>query len=61
MFAFLSRRLWRWMLLALAVPLGIWAADAAAERIEERRGPSKITRTLRIPGRWRRGESLLAD
>ena len=47
--------------MALAIPVAIWAADSVAERIEGGRGPSKMTRTLRAPGRWRRGESLLAD
>ena len=47
--------------MALAIPVAIWAADSLAERIEGGRGPSKVTRTLRAPGRWRRGESLLAD
>jgi len=47
--------------MAMAVPLSIWAADSVAERIEAASGPSKLTRTLQAPGRWRRGESVLAD
>ena len=47
--------------MAMAIPLTIWAADSVAERLESGRGSSKLTRTLRMPGRWRRGESLLAD
>ncbi len=47
--------------MALAIPLTIWVADSVAERIEGGRGPSTLTRTLRAPGRWRRGESLLAE
>jgi hypothetical protein len=61
MFAFLGRRVVRWALLALAVPVTIWLADNIAEQVEQRRGPSKVTRTLRMPGRWRRGEPLVAD
>ena len=51
----------RWALLVLAVPVAIWVADEVAERIEGGNGPNKVTRVLRVPGRWRRGESLLAD
>jgi hypothetical protein len=59
--AWLLKRPIRWILMALAIPVAIWAADSVAERIEGGRGPSTVTRTLRAPGRWRRGESLLAD
>jgi hypothetical protein len=61
MIAFLSRRVVKWALLAMAVPVAVWVADEVAERIEGRQGPSKTTKALRMPGRWRRGESLLAD
>jgi hypothetical protein len=61
MLAFFSRRFVRWLLMLIAIPIGVWAADSIAERLEAGRGPSKFTRTLRAPGRWRRGESLLAD
>ena len=61
MFVWLARRFVRWLLLLIAIPLGIWVAEKAAEQLEQRRGPSKVTRTLRAPGRWRRGEPLLAD
>jgi hypothetical protein len=57
----LTKKVVVWVLLALAVPVGIWVADKTAEEIERRRGPSQVTRTLRAPGRWRRGEPLLAD
>jgi len=59
--AWLTKKLVMWVLLAMAVPVSIWVADKAAEEIEQRRGPSKMTRTLRAPGRWRRGEPLLTD
>ena len=61
MVAFFSRRLVRWLLMLIAIPVGVWVADNLAERIEGSRGPSKLTRTLRVPGRWRRKESLLAE
>ena len=60
--AFLSRRLVRWILMAMAIPVVVWAADKVAARIEGNgQGSSKVSRALRMPGRWRRGEPLLAD
>jgi hypothetical protein len=58
---FLSKRLVRWVLMALAVPVTVWATDALAERLEGSRGASRLTRVLQLPGRWRRGEILFAD
>lgn len=59
--AFLSKRLVRWVLLAMAIPVGVWAADNVAQRLEAGGGSNRATRVLRMPGRWHRGESLLAD
>ena len=61
MFVWLGRRFVRWLLLLLAIPLTVWTADKIAEQVERRRGPSKVTHALRVPGRWRRGEPLFAD
>jgi hypothetical protein len=61
MIAFLSKRLVRWALMAMAIPLTVWAADAVAQRLEGGRGPSRVTRALKMPGHWHRGESLLAE
>jgi len=61
MIAFFSKRFVRWILMLIAIPVGVWVADNIADKIEGRRGSSKLTRTLRVPGRWRRRESLLAD
>lgn len=47
--------------MVLAVPVAVWVADAVAERIEGRRGASRLTSALRFPGRWRRGELRFAD
>jgi hypothetical protein len=55
------KKLVRWLLLLLAIPLTVWAGEKMAEQLEQRRGSSNITRALRAPGRWRRGEPLLAD
>lgn len=59
--AFLVKRPIRWILVALAIPLTVWLADAVAEWIEGSRGSSKLTTALRFPGRLRRGEILFAD
>jgi hypothetical protein len=59
--AWIVKKLTRWVLLLLAIPLTVWAAERIADQLEQRRGPSNATRVLRAPGRWRRGEPLLAD
>ena len=53
------RRAVKWALLALAIPVTIYVADTVAEQIEARQGQNKVTRVLRGPGRWRRGEPIL--
>ena len=57
----MSLRVWRWAVLALAVPVGIKVADTVAEHMEAQNGPNHVTRALRVPGRWRRSESLFGD
>jgi hypothetical protein len=57
----LAKRAVKWLLLALAIPVSIWAAEAVADQIEARGGSNKVTRVLRGPGRWRRGEPILDD
>jgi len=57
----IAKKLVRWVLLLLAIPLTVWTAEKIADQVEQRRGPSNATRVLRAPGRWRRGEPLLAD
>lgn len=59
--AFLLKRPVRWILVALAVPVTVWLADAAADRIERGRGETILTRWLRLPGRIRSGELLFSD
>ena len=61
MFVWLGRRFVRWLLVLLAVPVTVWTAEKLAEQVERRRGHSNMTRALRAPGRWRRGEPLFAD
>lgn len=55
------KKLVRWLLLLIAIPVTVWTAEKIAEQVEHRRGSSNLTRALRAPGRWRRGEPLLAD
>jgi NADH:ubiquinone oxidoreductase subunit H len=59
--AWIVKKLVRWLLLLIAIPVTVWTAEKIAEQVEQRRGPSSVTRVLRAPGRWRRGEPLLAD
>ena len=50
MWAFLSRRLRRWVLLVVAVPLLGRALERVGGALEERRGESSLTRGLRGVG-----------
>lgn len=52
MWAFLSRRLRRYLLLTLAAPLVARLLLWIGETIEERQGESTLTRTLCSGGRW---------
>ncbi len=50
----LSSRIRRWVILAIAVPLGSWLLAKLAERVRERRGSdSKIAKALNAPQHWR--------
>jgi hypothetical protein len=44
----------RWMLFAVAIPVGAWALDRVADQIARRRGESTATRILRTPRARRR-------
>jgi hypothetical protein len=50
MFAFLSRRLRRWLLLVVGLPVAAWALDRIGGKIEQRWGPSRGSRMLRGAG-----------
>lgn len=54
MWAFLSRRLRLWLLLAVGAPLLAWAAGRVADALERRRGANGVTRTLRYADGWLR-------
>ena len=47
MWALLSRRLRRWVLLVFALPLLARVLDRVADQVEGRSGPSLLTRALR--------------
>jgi len=39
----------RWLIFAVAIPLGAWVLDRLADQIAIRRGESAVTRALRVP------------
>jgi hypothetical protein len=56
----LSSRIRRWVILAIAVPLGSWALAKIADQIREQRGESSVTRALRAPQNWRQRRAAKA-
>jgi hypothetical protein len=52
MWAFFSRRLRMWLVLAVVVPLVSWAMGWLGDRIEARNGPGKVSRALRTGRDW---------
>jgi hypothetical protein len=57
----LSSRIRRWVILAIAVPLGSWALAKLAERVRARRGDdSKIAKALNAPQSWRQRRAAKA-
>jgi hypothetical protein len=57
----LSSRVRRWVILAIAVPLGSWLLAKVAERVRERRGAhSKIAKALNAPQNWRQRRAAKA-
>jgi hypothetical protein len=57
MWAFFSKRLRMWLILAVAVPLGGWLMGRVAELIERRRGPNTVSRLLHQGHGWLSGRS----
>jgi hypothetical protein len=55
MWAFLSRRLRTWLVLAVAVPLGAKVLRRAGEKLEERQGPTTVSKGLRNSGEFLQG------
>ena len=54
MFALLSTRFRRWLLLAVGVPVAAWLMDRVGESMERRRGTSRTSRGLRQTSAWLR-------
>lgn len=52
MWKLIPRPLRRWVLLAVAVPVGAWLLDQAAEIIAQRTGETRTTMIMREPRRW---------
>ena len=55
MFALLSRRLRRWLLIAVGVPLAAWLLERVGAALHRRNPHSRAGRTLRDTGAWLRG------
>jgi len=52
MWKLIPRPLRRWVLLAVAVPVGAWLLDQAAEIIAARGGETRTTTIMREPRKW---------
>jgi hypothetical protein len=52
MWAFLSKRLRMWLILAVAAPLVGWLLGKLGDLIERRRGPNAVSRTLQQGRGW---------
>jgi len=52
MWAFFSRRLRIWLILAIGAPLLGWLLSRVGDVIESRRGPNTVSRALRMGGGW---------
>jgi hypothetical protein len=52
MWAFFSRRLRMWLILAIAVPVVAWLLGRIGDVIEARQGPNRASRGLQTLRRW---------
>ena len=52
MWAFFSRRLRMWLLLALGAPILAWLLGRVADAVERRNGPNGATRALHSARGW---------
>lgn len=52
MWAFFSRRLRMWLILAIGAPVLGWLLGKLGDVIESRSGPNSFTRTLHTGRRW---------
>ena len=49
----ISSRFRRWLVLAIAIPLGSWLLARIADQVASGRGEGKVTKVLRAPEQWR--------
>jgi hypothetical protein len=54
MWAFFSRRLRMWLILAIAVPLAAWLLGRIGDVIESRKGANGVSRSLQKARGWLR-------
>jgi hypothetical protein len=52
MWKLIPRPVRRWVLLAVAVPMGAWLLDQAAGVIAQRKGETRTTMIMREPRKW---------
>ena len=48
----------RWLIVAVAFPVGAWILDQVADFLEDRHGEGPVTRLLRRPQEWRRTRTI---
>jgi hypothetical protein len=56
----LSSRFRRWLVLAIALPLGSWLLARIADQVATGRGEGKVTKALRAPEQWRNRKKAAA-
>ncbi|HVM00250.1 MAG TPA: hypothetical protein VM324_13240 [Egibacteraceae bacterium] len=56
MWAFASKRLRRWVIVAVGVPVAAWTLDRLGERLEERGGETYLTKVIGNAGDWLHGQ-----
>ena len=52
MWAFFSKRLRMWLILAVGVPVAAWLLSRIGDAIESRKGPNRVSRGLQTVGGW---------
>jgi hypothetical protein len=57
MWAFFSRRLRMWLILAIGVPVAAWLLGRIGDVIESRNGPTGVSRSLQKARTWLRSRA----
>jgi hypothetical protein len=52
MWVFLSRKLRQWLFITIAIPLGAKVLQRVGSELEQRRGPSNVSKGLQRSGEW---------